>query len=455
MANWDMNVWVSVLAAAAGVDVKGFRLLCWMTEDVTFPELYRLFDSNPAAQADSTLGTDAKAACADFFSQKKRPRTIMIGKKAADAAQSLNFEIGGVWAEGDIARISVTPFLGSEITGEYTCLSSPTLEDVAAGLRADLTTKLSGEAIAVGGATVNCSLTSSIAGQPFAAVVGTLSTDAGTITRTVLQENVNFATCLTALLLSKRDWFGLAIDSRAPADIWWVSEWAEANKKLFICQNDETNVRDWVADNIYDKIESASRRFTWPCWHHDDAERFDLAWLTDFLSHDPDKTSTIAGYRPLVNVTANPESDINDTARILLAETHNVSLYLPFHGVPVGFPGKVADGSKVDATLAYCWLEARICEALAQLQLDVVAGNSKISFDDEGITLIANTIGPVLARGETVKHIRKNTSVVEVPLFKDVSSADVEARLLKLSGSCQLAGAIEKTEFTLSVELAA
>ncbi len=99
-------------------------------------------------------------------------------------AQAENYECGGTWIETvEDVQITVTPYLGAPIVCGYTVLLGDGPEEVAAGLRTDLATKLAAEALTVGGAGANATLTSDNPAEPFTTAVVVTSTS-GTCTKT-------------------------------------------------------------------------------------------------------------------------------------------------------------------------------------------------------------------------------------------------------------------------------
>jgi len=60
-----------------------------------------------------------------------------------------------------------------------------------------------------------------------------------------------------------------------------------------------------------------------------------------------------------------------------------------------------------------------------------------------------------LQTGENLRHFRRGSKQFVQPLIAAIPSADVIARILKMSGSVILAGAIEETGIDIAVKFAA
>ena len=125
-ANYDIDVVVNMLTSAGAVQRTDFGVPFHAANDCSFAERYRLYTKGEYSD-DSELGTEGKAACAAHFAQTNHTKQIGIGRVEDDEAQSENFEIGGTWAENDVAEIEVTPDgASSAITGTFTCGAAET-----------------------------------------------------------------------------------------------------------------------------------------------------------------------------------------------------------------------------------------------------------------------------------------------------------------------------------------
>lgn len=457
MANRDLNVNVTVTTNAPASTKKGFGTVLGMTEDVTFSEDYKIFEDNNSAQNDSELGINAKDIAAEFFGQKKHPPKLMIGKKAADQAMVDTITVGGTWADGDILACTVTPFDGSAIEASYTASGgSETPDTMAAGLRADLTTKLAAEDITVGGSTNLATLTADNAGEPFVAVVSVTSS-AGTATLAHTTANINYATELAALFTAIPQGvdtpFGIAIDSRDKADIQYTAIWANAEAVVFGGQTSDADVLTATAGNIAAWLKSKSYGHTFLSWHADDGERKDVAWLADWLSADPDVTATTAAYRHLQGITVNAETDVDATAKANI-DAQYCNVYLTFNGVAVTGTGILCDGSWMESLVTEMWLKFRIDEDVSQLLLDRAARNEKIPYTQDGINSVEDTVEGRLGNGEGIGHLAppdENTPAYVLNHVKigDVTTAKKQAKEFDLTGTAYKSGSMEKINISI------
>jgi len=86
MANFNSDITVTLLSNAPGVATSTFSTHLLLTDQPTFSEKYREYESNNAVQQDSTLDSAAKAAGAIFFSQQPPGQRLRIGKVTYESA---------------------------------------------------------------------------------------------------------------------------------------------------------------------------------------------------------------------------------------------------------------------------------------------------------------------------------------------------------------------------------
>jgi hypothetical protein len=326
---------------------------------------------------------------------------------------------------------------------------------MAAGLRADLTSKLAAEDITVSGATVEAILTADNPGEPFVAVVEVTSA-AGTITLAHTTANINYATELAALFTNIPQGvdkpFGVAIDSRAKEDIQYTAIWAEPEPVAFGCQTSDAAVKTATAGNIAEWLNGKNYGHTHGNWHADDGERCDVAWLADWLSADPDVTSTTASKRNLKGITVNAEADVDATAKANI-DAQKFNVYLTLNGVGVTGKGVCCDGSWMDGLVTEMWLKFRIDEDITQLLLDRAARNDKVPYTQDGINSVEDVFEARLATGESIGHLAPPDAetpayVVNHVLIGNVTPAKKTARELDLSGVAYKSGAVETINIT-------
>lgn len=253
---------------------------------------------------------------------------------------------------------------------------------------------------------------------------------------------------LTAIEEGDADWYGLCVvgaKGTGKADQALVSPWVEARRKQYWAQTSDTDVKDGTAGNFAATAQTASYDRTLVMYHDTDTEPAAIAWLGKFLATDPDSGTTIAAWKILAGIPAQTQLSADEITQIL---TYNANLYSQVKGLGSTQEGKMASGQYADVILTRDWMEARIEEAVAQVLSDYSNRGEKIPYSDAGIATLENTLRTVLKQGARAGHILAETIQINAPLLSEVSAADKTARILRLSFSATLAGAIQSVSWT-------
>lgn len=134
-------------------------------------------------------------------------------------------------------------------------------------------------------------------------------------------------------------------------------------------------------------------------------------------------------------------------------EAENGNLIGDFFGTTVYGEGKTAKGRFIDQRTTVDWINARVREGLARAFLNASARGSKIPFDNPGIQQFASVVRAVFQQGVEAGHFVVVTNattgalispIVSAPLLSQVTTADRQNRLLRLTYVATFAGAIHK-----------
>ena len=213
-----------------------------------------------------------------------------------------------------------------------------------------------------------------------------------------------------AILAENSEWLAFSIATRIEADILSVAAWAEANERVFFPQTSDQAVLDGTGGNVAEDLKAAAYAFTVLLWHDIDLEHGGIAWLSKFLSVDPDQAATIAAYKTLAGIT-NDELVVDDTEQAT-ALANNTNFYITFGGVGATGNGVAMDGNFIDELITKLWFKFRSEEALKQLLLDTSNAGSKIPFNNNGIAMGSTPVQGILSRGERIGHFdAESTSV--------------------------------------------
>ena len=452
--SFDKYMVVAVGTDALPVATAGFTIPLHATSDVTFAERVREYNSSAEAAADAYVGTDAAAAVAQHFAQALHAPVIKLGRMAAvAAAQVIDWVIAGTPVAGDVAAITV-----NGVTGTYTAGATPTVDSVAAGLRAALVTALAAEDVTVTGATSHIIVTADLAGQGFtySSAYTRATGSSGTITATVTTANAGPYTDMDAIYFEDPSWFGLtngltAVEATNELRIKELARWAEANDKLFLAQTLDPDALTSTPDNILDYLEDRSFGNTCGVWHHDNDELLAVGAMAYKFQADPDVKSTGWAYTPVTGVSLkSPKLTSSEESAL---DAYNASYLSTLGGTNVFGLGHVASSRPIDLVITLAWYAARLAEAYQQLFADVSARNDKIGYSDVELQALANAAQEINSIGERVKHFVPGSGTAVVTKVADIPAGTKALRQVPVTASAIALGSAERVSVTAYVAL--
>lgn len=259
-------------------------------------------------------------------------------------------------------------------------------------------------------------------------------------------------------------WYAHTIESRTQADIALVAAWTEARRKIFGYQTSDAAVLAGTAGNVMLVSQTANYNRTFGTYHSVNGEYLDGAILGRGLAMDPDAPNGkgVFAYKQVGGIaTADPLTDPQATA-IRGANGNYYGLASAPSGVDLArffYPGQMASGRFIDTTITNDWLEARLQEAILGA---FIATPTQIDYDDGGLQYLRGVALSVFNRGCTNGHFIRDaispqtgrtTPWVDVPKFRDISSADRLARRVSMSGEAVYKAGIQRVaSFTISTQ---
>jgi hypothetical protein len=233
--------------------------------------------------------------------------------------------------------------------------------------------------------------------------------------------------------------------------------WCAANDRMAGIQSSSSDILANTPGNVFGAIKALNNGSTYMVYHDDDHLFAALAWAAYKTALDPDDGSTTWDKIELTGVDASEGAATVMTA----AEYANVlanggNSVVLFKKKAVMSPGKLADGTFIDAKISRDWAKARIGEAVAQLFIDASARNEKIPYNSVGIAQIEQVVAKTLANGAPPKMPKKNSHFDEgsiwtkAPSMDDVTTAQVAARQLPaVRAGADISGAIQSVTFNI------
>lgn len=449
-ASFDSEIAVSINLDAPPIDAAGFgtTLLAALAGSLGagFVERVRFYEAAKEAAEDADLSASLKDAVATAFAQTPTPAKFAIGRLDLLTTEITDITISGVAAGGDGQNWTATV---RGLQAVYTQGAGDSDNAVAAGL-AGAINALTGVSAAAVGAVIT--VTGDNAGEELNISV-TPPAAAGAAAIAITTPAVTVGDGLDAILAGESNWYGLCVESRKAWDILSAAAWAEANKRLYIAQSGDADVKSGAysvdATDVASKLRQAAYRQTALLYYADNTEWADVAWACNRLAVDPDRQTTIWKFVTLDGVAV---SSITSTEKANILGKY-ANCYLTFFKQGSTGNGTAADGTKIDLVLTKDWLKARTEERFAQILLNATNRGQKVPYTDEGFAVFAASALSQLADGVAAGHFQAGTPYVDMPLRSAVSGADAAARKLAFSFGAAPAGAVESVTITGYVSL--
>lgn len=251
-----------------------------------------------------------------------------------------------------------------------------------------------------------------------------------------------YVEALTAIETDDDNWYGVAIDSRTPADIVAVSNFIEARRKLFVAQ---TKVADWLDGSTtiptgFTTIAANER--TAVVFHDEDTAAADAAWLANRLVFNPDTYS--APWDAAIQGVP-PYTDGITTGQRVGALSKNVNLVLPY-GPAITFvdAGVNIAGRPIYEIVTGDWFALRLEMKVAQAKINASARGEKIPLGMRGISILRPIVEGQFSEGISAGHFIADQTEVK---FLPVTAADIAAQRIRATGRAQVAVSARIFEF--------
>lgn len=270
-------------------------------------------------------------------------------------------------------------------------------------------------------------------------------TAAGDATWTATMDNIE----QWGQLNGSPSWYINNIESRVDTDILLVDAWVSARDMIFMAQTSDADLLQGTPGNIGLDLQALGTVRTALWYHADDAEYLDgaIASSGGGLNLDVPGGVGIWAYRQLESVSFDNVTGAQAT-NIYAADAN---LYGRNLGLSFTSKGTMAAGEPrfIDVTTSIDWTKKRMQEAVLAL---FVGTPTKIPYTNAGINTVVGAVQGVLDQGVTFGHFSPDVppSIV-VPDISTISAADKGNRVLTLTATAVLAGAIQK--LTLVVQL--
>jgi hypothetical protein len=443
MSSLANYVALSISLTAASVPRAGFGVPLIVSYSATWPERTRTYTNFADAIVDfpTTTSPEYKQLQA-IFSQSPCPARVIVGRGALPP--TLVYQLSAISPTGLASykyQVKVKGQGFADTTVEFTSDANPTDAEYAAGMVSALNA-VSSKNYTAAGSSSPITITANAAGNWFSIEVVDVNT------QKVLMTHVDpgIATDLAAITAENGGWYGLCHAYPSNALGLAAAAWVEANKRIFICDSNDTNTIITTVGNgdLIDDLKTNAYANTLGFYHPNPAAFAGAALLGKCLPKEPG--SETWAFKSLVGPAV---VALTGTHRTNLVARNGNSYESPTTGVSITFNGKTGDGGFLDTKRGLHWLE----DDLSKEVLGTFVASDKVPFTDPGIGMVEAGIRRSLRRATDRGILAADPEfAVTVPLAADVSSTDKALRALTgIRFTGVLAGAVHSTSIIGSI----
>ncbi len=416
----DQIVDVQITLGSKSVTRAGFGTPLVLGPNTDFGgELVRTYTSLPGVAEDFETTDEEYKWAQRLFSQEKKPRQILIGKRAEAVAQVET--LTPTPANEAVFRVTI-----NGVDYEFTSDEDATASEIVAGLLALINADTDCKMTASGTSTLI--LTADNGGE--ANSVGASSNIA--IAHTTPNHGV--VEDIQAIQAVNDDWYCLILTSRQSYEIILAAAFIEALRKIFIAASDEPSIKTASTTDLGSQLKQKTFNRTALIWSGDEPNGPEAAWAGRKLPTDPGseqwRYASLSGISPDL-LSATEQANLNGK---------NVNHYTTVGGVGIVQKGKMASGQWIDVTRFLDWFTARVQEGIYALLVSV----EKVSYTDGGVTSLEAIVRAKIEEGIRVGGIsREDGYVVTSQKVADVDPQLRQDRIFPdIEFEFRLAGAI-------------
>lgn len=250
-------------------------------------------------------------------------------------------------------------------------------------------------------------------------------------------------------------WYGVAIDSCAPAEELALAQQIEAEQKILVVETSDSDCADNTSTtDILATMETNAYSRSLPIFSQTRLLGYrGAAWLALGLAAGAQAPGGNSwAFLTLGGVTVDTKITEGQIANI---QAKNGNVYVVVAGINETFDARTPDAEFIDLIVGTDWLSARIRERVLGAMHNAAQSGSKIPYTDQGVGIITGLVAAQLKEGIRNGFLALLPAFqVTAPKVADVDPATRAGRILPdVNFSATLAGAINKIQIqgTLSV----
>lgn len=336
-----------------------------------------------------------------LFAQEKKPKKILIGKRAAAVAQ----------VETLTPTVLNTTLYKVTINGvdyTYTSDGTATAAEIVAAILALINADTACKMVATG--TTTLILTADNDGEGSAVSASSNFAIAHTTASHGVIEDIQ------AIQRVNDDWYCLILTSREDFEILLSAAFIEAQRKIFVAASDDSTIKSAVTTDLGSMLKQRSYNRTALLWSGDEANGPEAAWAGRKLPTDPGSEQW--RYANLSGIATDVLSSTEETN----LNNKNVNHYTVVGGVGIVQKGKMASGQWIDVTRFLDWFTARVQEGIYALFVSV----EKVPYTDGGVASLESIVRAKIEEGIRVGGISREDGYTVVS--QKVAEVDPQLR---------------------------
>lgn len=432
MAKLSDVVEVSVSANTRTPTQQGFGTPLLVGYHALFAQNFRRYTDVDGLEADGfTSKHPVHKMLVSAFSQDPRPPSALVGRLPAAHTHTQTITITSAVEGAKIEFDIWDPVAGAFVTISYTILAAATTTTVATAV--ELLTE------AVAGVTSSSAIAVVTVTPVTAGDVIYVRGPAGVgapVNCTVAETtaDANYDDQLSVIYGQTKDFYGIALDTNSHTNVDLVAAWTETRTLMFGYQTSDGAEKAGTGI-LASGLQTSAYARTWGKFVESPAEYSQVGWMAKTFAKPAG--SITWKFKEVVGDTPVTLTDTEDAA----LKAVNLNFTVRLNARNFVQEGKLASGSFIDITHGKDALTARIQEKVFGSMVDA----DKLPFEDVEVDGVCADVLSVLRQFETIKFLKKNTSVCTGPLVSDISDADKSARLLAgIKFGATLGGAFHK-----------
>lgn len=376
MANLDDVVQITISRESTAIATASFQIPLILATFTNFSERTRVYNNLDSVADDFASASSVYVIASKLFGQSSVgavPPSIVVGRRQVDSVTIVPNPVA------DNTEYTVTI---NDIPYSFTSGTSATATTITAGLDTAIGTPSGITATAAAGV-----LTVGVTTPGTAWSITTSSN----LTATVVTPTETYVDALTAVENENDTWYGVVLDTHAPAIVDPFSAAIQARRKLFGTSTSDATAVATTQTDIAAILSNRDDDRTYGVYLPTaDTEYPEAAWMGSQMPYTPGSNDW--DFKRAVGVTR----AVLTPTQITNLRNKDCNFFTTKAGVNVFQDGDTFGGSPIDEIIGVDWLYARLQEGI----FGRLIRSLKVPMTNPGLAIIENEIRAVLSQAE-------------------------------------------------------